>query len=76
MGVIEVDSELLEQTREAGVDVERVVEQALERALAIQQREVLVDEIRRDREALAEYIAEHGNPAVELSQMFGHPCAT
>jgi hypothetical protein len=31
----------------------------------------LLDEIRKDQEALANYIAEHGDPAAELAAMFG-----
>lgn len=72
MGMVQVDSELLAEEQAAGINVSRLAEQAL----AILTREELIDEIRRDQSALAEYISKHGNPAVELSQMFGHPCAT
>lgn len=75
MGVIKVNSDLLGKAREAGIDVSRVAEEALARAIEWHQsKDVIREEIRRDREALAEYLAKHGDPVAEWNEMFGHPC--
>jgi post-segregation antitoxin (ccd killing protein) len=75
MGLVEVDSELLEQAREAGVDVGRVVREALARAVEVQRREVIRQEIRRDLETLEKHIARYGDPVAAWDEEFGPPGA-
>ena len=70
-----VNSDLYAKTRAAGINASAVAEEALAQALRAKQAEVLRDEIRRDRDALARYVADHGDPAAELGEMFGSPDA-
>lgn len=66
-----VNSDLLEKARAAGLNVSRVAEEALAAALLAIQREGLRQEIIRDMDVLADYVAAHGNPAAELRAMYG-----
>ena len=63
------------KAREAGIDVSAISEQALARALELEHKRVIKEEMRRDLEALAQYIAEHGDPVGEWNQAFGPPGA-
>jgi post-segregation antitoxin (ccd killing protein) len=65
-----VNSDLYARTRAAGINASRVAEEALAQALRQKLAEALRDEIRQDREALARYVADHGDPAAELREMF------
>jgi post-segregation antitoxin (ccd killing protein) len=65
-----VNSDLYAKTRAAGINASRVAEEALAQALRQKLAEALRDEIRQDREALARYVADHGDPAAELREMF------
>jgi antitoxin CcdA len=65
-----INSDLYAKTRAAGINASRVAEKALAAALRAKEAELLRDEIRRDQEALAQYVAEHGDPAAELNEMF------
>jgi post-segregation antitoxin (ccd killing protein) len=69
-----VNGDLYTKAKAAGINVSRVAEEALADALRRRQAEVLQDEIRRDQRALARYVAEHGDPAAELREMFEPPC--
>ena len=66
-----INGDLYAKTRAAGINASRVAEEALAAALRAREAEVLLDEIRRDQEALARYVAEYGDPAAELREMFG-----
>jgi len=61
--------------REAGIDVSAISEQALARALELEHKRVIKEEMRRDRGSLAQYIAEHGDPVAKWNQAFGPPGA-
>jgi post-segregation antitoxin (ccd killing protein) len=65
-----INSDLYAKVRAAGINASRVAEEALARALRDKQTETLRQEIKQDREALAKYVAEHGDPAAELREMF------
>jgi post-segregation antitoxin (ccd killing protein) len=69
-----VNGDLYTKVKAAGINASRVAEEALADALRRRQAEVLQDEIRRDQRALARYVAEHGDPAAELREMFEPPC--
>lgn len=69
-----INTDLYAKTKAAGINASRVAEQALAEALRRNQAEVLREEIRRDQQALARYVAEHGDPAAELREMFEPPC--
>ncbi|HEY7576097.1 MAG TPA: type II toxin-antitoxin system CcdA family antitoxin [Acetobacteraceae bacterium] len=68
-----INGDLYARTKAAGINASRVAEEALAEALRRQQAEVLRDEIRRDQRALARYVAEYGDPAAELREMFEPP---
>jgi post-segregation antitoxin (ccd killing protein) len=65
-----INSDLYAKTKAAGINASRVAEEALADALRTKQAEVLRGEIRRDQQALARYVAEHGDPVAELHEMF------
>ncbi|MCW3476252.1 type II toxin-antitoxin system CcdA family antitoxin [Limobrevibacterium gyesilva] len=65
-----VNSDLYAKARNAGINVSRVAEKALAEELGARQAEALRAEIRQDMDALARYVAEHGDPAAELREMF------
>jgi post-segregation antitoxin (ccd killing protein) len=65
-----INGDLYARTKAAGINASRVAEAALAEALRRRQAEVLRGEIRRDQRALARYVAEHGDPAAELREMF------
>ncbi len=68
-----VNSDLYAKAKAAGINASRIAEEALAAALRARQAEILRDEIRRDRDALARYVAQHGDPAAELREMFEAP---
>jgi post-segregation antitoxin (ccd killing protein) len=70
-----VDIDLYAKSKAAGINASRVAEAALREALREAQRAVLRREIQQDRDALARYLAEHGDPAAELREMFAPPDA-
>jgi antitoxin CcdA len=70
-----VNSDLYAKAKAAGINASRVAEAALSEALREAQRAVLRREIQQDRDALARYVAEHGDPAAELREMFTLPDA-
>jgi post-segregation antitoxin (ccd killing protein) len=70
-----LNSDLYSKTCAAGIDPSRVAEEALIRALRAKETEKLKAEIRQDMEAVARYVAEHGDPAAELRELFGPPDA-
>ena len=65
-----VNSDLLDKARAAEVNISRVAEEALAAALLAIQQEALHQEITRDMDVLAAYVAAHGNPAAELRAMY------
>jgi len=65
-----VNADLYAKARAAGINASRVAEAALAQALAAHQAERLRAEIRQDIDVLARYVAEHGDPAAELREMF------
>jgi post-segregation antitoxin (ccd killing protein) len=65
-----INADLYAKTKAAGINASRIAEEALAAALRARQAQVLRGEIRRDQEALARYMAEHGDPAAELREMF------
>ena len=65
-----INADLYARSKAAGINASRVAEAALAAALRAREAEVLRDEIRRDQEALARYVEEHGDPAAELREMF------
>lgn len=73
---LDLNSDLYSKARAAGIDASRVAEEALIRALFVKQRERLRDEIRQDMEAVARYVAQHGDPAAELYELAEPPDAT
>jgi post-segregation antitoxin (ccd killing protein) len=58
------------------MNASRIAEAALVQALKARQAEVQWAEIREDMKALADYIAEHGDTAAELREMFDPSNAT
>lgn len=64
-----INADLYAKSRAAGINASRVAEEALAAALRARQAKLLRDEIRRDQEALAQYVDEHGDPAAELRDM-------
>ena len=70
-----VNSDLYAKSKAAGINASRVAEAALSEALLQAQRAVLRREIQQDRDALAGYMAEHGDPTAELREMFEPPDA-
>jgi antitoxin CcdA len=70
-----INSDLYARSKAAGINASRVAETALTEALWEAQRAVLRREIAQDRDALARYVAEHGDPAAELKEMFEPPDA-
>jgi post-segregation antitoxin (ccd killing protein) len=71
-----LNSDLYAKVRSAGMNASRIAEAALVQALKAREAEVLRVEIRQDMKALADYIAEHGDPAAELRAMFDPSDAT
>ena len=71
-----LNSDLYAKVRAAGMNASRIAEAALAEALRTRDAEVLRVEIRQDMQALADYIAEHGDPAAELRELFDPPDAT
>ena len=71
-----LNSDLYAKVRAAGMNASRIAEAALVQALKAREAEVLRAEIREDMKALADYIAEHGDPAAELREMFDQSDAT
>jgi len=71
-----LNSDLYAKVRAAGMNASRIAEAALAEALRTREAEVLRAEIRQDMQALADYIAEHGDPAAELRELFDPPDAT
>jgi post-segregation antitoxin (ccd killing protein) len=65
-----LNGDLYAKVRAAGMNASRIAESALAQALKVREAEVLRGEIRQDMKALADYIAEHGDPAEELREMF------
>ncbi len=53
----------------------RIAETALAKALKAHEAEELRAEIQKDFEALANYVAKHGNPVAEWRKMFAAPDA-
>ncbi len=70
-----VNSDLYAKVRAAGMNASRIAEAALAQALKAREADVLRGEIRQDMKALADYIAEHGDPSAELREMFDPPDA-
>lgn len=70
-----VNSDLYARTRAVGTNASRVAEEALAQALRQIEADRLREEIRQDCAALARYVTEHGDPAVELREMFKSPDA-
>ncbi len=70
-----VNIDLHAKSKAADINASRVAEAALREALREAQRAVLRREIQQDRDALARYLAEHGDPAAELREMFAPPDA-
>ncbi|MGH7091768.1 MAG: type II toxin-antitoxin system CcdA family antitoxin, partial [Stellaceae bacterium] len=70
-----LNGDLYAKAKAAGINASRVAETALAEALKTRRAEILSAEIRQDREALARYVAEHGDPAAELREMFAPPDA-
>lgn len=66
---LEVNADLYGKAKLAGLDTSGIVEQALADALRARHREVLRAEIEQDIVALAAYVAEHGNPMVEIAAL-------
>ena len=66
-----MDAALFEKAKAAGIDVARVAEAALGRALVEQDRKRLRREIAQDFRALEAFVDKHGDPAAELRDMFG-----
>ena len=68
---LELNADLHDKAKLAGLDVAHIVEQALVSALfRARHRDVLRAEIEQDMAALAAYVAEHGDPMVELAALF------
>ena len=65
-----LNSDLYAKVRAAGMNASCIAEAALVQALKARDAEVLRAEIREDMKALADYIAEHDDPAAELREMF------
>lgn len=65
-----INSDLYAKSRATGINASRLAEEALAQALRDKETEILRQEIRRDREALANYVSEQGDPAAELREMF------
>jgi post-segregation antitoxin (ccd killing protein) len=70
-----LNSDLYAKVRAAGMNASRIAESALAQALKAREAELLRGEIRQDMKALADYIAEHGDPAAELRELFDTPDA-
>ena len=70
-----LNSDLYAKVRAAGMNASRIAETALAQALKAREADVLRGEIRQDMKALADYIAERGDPAAELREMFDPPDA-
>jgi post-segregation antitoxin (ccd killing protein) len=66
-----VNGDLYARAKAAGINASRVAEEALALALKAREAERLRAEIRQDMDVLARYVAEHGDPAAELREMFG-----
>lgn len=60
-----VNSDLLEKTRAAGLNISRVAGEALAAALLAQRRARPREEIVQHMTALADYVAWHGDPAAK-----------
>jgi post-segregation antitoxin (ccd killing protein) len=65
-----LNSDLYARVCAAGMNASRIAESALAEALRTREAEVLRADIRQDMQALADYIAEHGDPAAELRELF------
>jgi post-segregation antitoxin (ccd killing protein) len=65
-----VNSDLYARIRAARINASQVAEEALAQALRDKQTEILRQEICQDRDALAKYVSENGDPAAELRAMF------
>jgi post-segregation antitoxin (ccd killing protein) len=70
---ISISSDLLAKARALRIDTSGVAEAAIARAVQSVDREAVLAGIRKDREVLARYIAEHGDPVAELREMYGTP---
>jgi post-segregation antitoxin (ccd killing protein) len=70
---ISISSDLLAKARALRIDASGVAEAAIARAVQSVDREAVLAGIRKDREVLARYIAEHGDPVAELREMYGTP---
>lgn len=68
-----VNSDLYAKAKAAGINASRVAEAALADALRERMAAALREDIRRDRDALAAYVAAHGDPAAELRALYGDP---
>jgi len=68
---LSINSDLYARAQASGIDASQVAEEALARAVQAADREQLLADIKKDREALARYVAEHGDPVAELREMFG-----
>jgi antitoxin CcdA len=65
-----LNGDLYAKAKAAGINASRVAEAALAQALKARRAELLSAEIQQDREALARYVAHHGDPAAELHELF------
>jgi post-segregation antitoxin (ccd killing protein) len=65
-----INSDLLEKTCAAGLNISKVAEEAMAAALGAIHRERLREEIDRDSRLLAEYVATHGDPAAALCNIY------
>lgn len=72
---LSINSDLYARAQALGIDASQVAEDALARALAARATDQIRAEIRRDMEALTEYVAKHGDPGVAYRAMFGPPDA-
>lgn len=68
---LSINSDLYAKAQALGIDTSRVAEAAIARAVQNADREQLLADIRKDREVVARYIAEHGDPVAELREMYG-----
>jgi post-segregation antitoxin (ccd killing protein) len=70
-----VNGDLYGKVRAAGLNASRIAESALAQALKAHEAEKLKVEIQKDIKALADYVAEHGDPVAEWREMFAAPDA-
>jgi post-segregation antitoxin (ccd killing protein) len=72
---LSINSDLYARAQAWAIDASQVVEEVLARALAARATDLIRAEIRRDMEALTEYVAKHGDPGAAYRAMFGPPDA-